>query len=444
MHKQLYNATLTAAILVTAAGCWHARNFATSDAKDYGQHLRTRYRYWVVHGNKEFSEKFERLNPDVFSQDGIPIAIRTYQGVSPSRSWSYLDGDDFFLFDLLYFCCWLGTGGIVFPLHMRGNEQTLEYSIDVLGTNASNAKVRVFEQNDKIAGTIVPCLCYHGSPAPDSFSHGRSFETHEYRFGNGSDAKSNFSTALAYGVASKLKELEEGGIINECIANNATNVRKNIDSQRRHHEEEVKKRQEEDRRRKEHEAWQRQIAAERKQRESKIQQTLQRPDVSPQSAQPPYRIVHLERDGSSDFAYRFALVLNGEPSIQTFFGIQKVFADEVRSAYHLEYPNADLHSLRIAVQPRLVNGQIEGRASVLTINPVSLSYDPNTRRGKLAVKFNAGQAEEARAWIRKNIETLARDKNIALTAGQLPPAATYYSLGEKIDGNVMEIEFKTE
>lgn len=43
-----------------------------------------------------------------------------------------------------------------------------------------------------------------------------------------------------------------------------------------------------------------------------------------------------------------------------------------------------------------------------------------------------------------NIICLVRDKNIALTTGQLPPAATYYSLGEKVDGNVMEIEFKTE
>ena len=47
-------------------------------------------------------------------------------------------------------------------------------------------------------------------------------------------------------------------------------------------------------------------------------------------------------------------------------------------------------------------------------------------------------------WMSYNIETLARDKNIALVTGQLPPAAKYYSLGEKVDGNVMEIEFKTE
>lgn len=55
-----------------------------------------------------------------------------------------------------------------------------------------------------------------------------------------------------------------------------------------------------------------------------------------------------------------------------------------------------------------------------------------------------GQSAEARAWARENIETLARDKNIALVTGQRPPDANYYLLGEKIDGNVMEIEFKTE
>ena len=60
------------------------------------------------------------------------------------------------------------------------------------------------------------------------------------------------------------------------------------------------------------------------------------------------------------------------------------------------------------------------------------------------MRFNAGQAEEARTWILRNVKTLAHDKNIALVTGRLPPEATFRTLGEKIDGNVMEIEFKTE
>ena len=61
------------------------------------------------------------------------------------------------------------------------------------------------------------------------------------------------------------------------------------------------------------------------------------------------------------------------------------------------------------------------------------------------MKVNANQYKEARKWIRKNIETLARDKNIALVTGELPPAAKFYLGREELkDGNVLEIEFRTE
>ena len=159
---------------------------------------------------------------------------------------------------------------------------------------------------------------------------------------------------------------------------------------------------------------------------------------------PLYRIDSLVRESNSDFAYTFSLKMNEDSSIEAFFAIQGVFAREVLDAYKAEYPNADVSTLRVYVLPRLVNGRIEGRAVVLTITPVSLSYDANTRRGRLSVHFNDGQYEEAREWIRKNIETLARDKNIVLVTGRLPPSATYYSLGEKVEGNVMTIEFRTE
>ena len=61
------------------------------------------------------------------------------------------------------------------------------------------------------------------------------------------------------------------------------------------------------------------------------------------------------------------------------------------------------------------------------------------------MRVNANQYEEARQWVRKNIETLARDKNIALTTGEIPPAAKFYLGREEFkDGNTLEIEFKTE
>ena len=119
--------------------------------------------------------------------------------------------------------------------------------------------------------------------------------------------------------------------------------------------------------------------------------------------------------------------------------------DSVKEDYLDSYPTADSKALKVAFSDLKIEGRlVGGRASVLAIAPVSLSYDVHTRRGKLAVKFNAGQAGEAQAWIRRNIKTMARDKNIALTTGQMPPEASYKLLGEKIVGNVMEVEFKTE
>ena len=420
-------------------GCCHVRNFATNDAPDYGEHFKTKYRYWVVDDQKEFSQQFEQENSSVFSDDGIPIEVHTYQGVLPSNHWNYhvLEGDNAFL-HFLYFCCQMGTGWLVLPFYIRGNEQTRVYTIKIVGANVKNTQMSVFESYDKISGgliPIVPFLCYHGNPAPESFAKGRIFETHEYKSGDSLSAKSNFTKALVYGIAAKLKEMENAGIINESVARNAAAVRKGIDIQRKRRDDEIKKRQEQDRKRRTYEA-------ERQKRQGEIGWTMQPTPTEP-LPKAPYQIIMLKRDDRRDFSYRFALNLNGEPSIQTFFGLQKIFAEEIRVAYQSENPGSDASALRVFVQPQLVNGRIEGRAEVLTITPTTLTYDPITRRGKISVRFNAGQTEEARVWIRKNIETLARDKNIALTTGTLPPEATYYSLGEKIDGNVMEIEFRT-
>ena len=171
------------------------------------------------------------------------------------------------------------------------------------------------------------------------------------------------------------------------------------------------------------------------------------PQPPPQSVSPPqpaYSLESLKWDERKDFECQFTIKMNSECSIEAFFEIQQKFEENLRSAYLRMHPGVNAGSLVVDVRPALDNGRISGRAAVLTIAPESLSYDAVTRRGRLSVRFNPGQAEEARAWIRGNIETLARDKNIRLVTGQLPPAATYYSLDERIEGNVMEIEFKTE
>ena len=74
-----------------------------------------------------------------------------------------------------------------------------------------------------------------------------------------------------------------------------------------------------------------------------------------------------------------------------------------------------------------------------------LNYDPDTRKGCIAVEFAKGHYAEARLWARRNIETLVRDKNVALVTGNVPSAARFYLGAERVrDGNVLEIEFETE
>lgn len=165
------------------------------------------------------------------------------------------------------------------------------------------------------------------------------------------------------------------------------------------------------------------------------------------SLAPPHSIVRLERNSDSAFSYSFGIEMSSAPSDMKAAAksILREFSASVKEDYLDAHQSVDATSLIVSFSNLKINGlRLEGRASVLTIKPISLSYDANTRRGKLSVRFNAGQVEAARAWIRKNIETLARDKNIALVTGNPPPEATYYSLGEKIEGDVMEIEFKTE
>ena len=164
-----------------------------------------------------------------------------------------------------------------------------------------------------------------------------------------------------------------------------------------------------------------------------------------------YSIVNCKRETGKDFSYRFKLKLmgNDDNTLDTFSSVQEEFRDAVKKDYVKSVPGAQWDSLYVDFpEYELDNGYLIGRAVVMAVSVNSLVYDPNTRRGKLAVKvvkMTEEQFETTRAWIRKNIETLARDKNIALTSGVIPPAARFYLGREELkDGNILEIEFKTE
>lgn len=420
-------------VSIICAGCFTSKRVCvTTDVSELDNGVRTVNKYEIVRKNLAYSKNInsadtavlsmnataKRMFPGVFADGGIPITI--------SEDIEYKSGPNVIL----------GPIPLILPIPDRQSQTFVRKEALALAA-APEVKMafNVLTKHDFSTSFWLPTalLCFSGSGGeqgkPCFDAHARAFCNPNARVAPAEERESAEQSIEIGAIASRLKEMEVSGLITADVIAKSVVYRRRLDEKRR---EEAEK------------ARQRVATLKPKEPKARIPQTHREPVIATETSTPPYRVEYLKRDEGSDFAYRFALVLNGEASTQTFFVIHKMFADEVRSAYCREYPNADSDSLWVSVSHHMENGRIEGRAEVLTIIPVSLSYNADSRRGKLAVRFKTGQAEEAREWARKNIETLARDKNIALVTGQLPPEATYYSLGEKIEGNVIEIEFKTE
>ena len=161
-----------------------------------------------------------------------------------------------------------------------------------------------------------------------------------------------------------------------------------------------------------------------------------------------YDILSLERTMDDGFAYHFVLQIadGAETSLKTIKSVKQDFRKAIRDDYAESFFGASVASVFVEFpQFMFSDGKIVGKAVVMSMVVLSMKYDPLTRTGCISVCLNDGHFEEARKWIRHNIETLVRDKNIALTTGEIPYAAKFYLGREEVkDGNILEIEFKTE
>ena len=160
-----------------------------------------------------------------------------------------------------------------------------------------------------------------------------------------------------------------------------------------------------------------------------------------------YVVNRFERVSDDRYAYNFRLRLkNGaDAGLSAMDCIKR----ELRSTIAAGYAGAHgghVSDVRIDFPDFSLNdGVIEGRAAVMCIEVMSLQYDPKAQKGIIAIKIGYSRFEDARAWVRRNIETLARDKNVALTTGEIPSVAKFYLGAERIKpGNILEIEFETE
>ena len=326
--------------------------------------------------------------PEVFSEDGIPIKVRKedVRAIKHSR-------------------CWWGllTVGVI-PLWSHA-ENRLDYSVACLHDGEAKTAFGV-EQAYDYETNLFPLpwgLFFYRNPPEEKPGHKCFYVRSNLR----RDVWRQRNLAIAYSVAVRLMEMEAAG---------------QIDGPRLS-------------------AIERQI----KLQKSGVPQELARPSTYASAAA--YTILRCERESGSDFAYRFELELTGEDtSLKAFRAVQREFREAVKEDYVESVPGVRHRDLYVDfTEYRLNEGKIEGRAAVLTITPVSMAYNPDTRKGRMGVRISSNQYEEARAWIRKNIATLARDANIALLTDTPPPEGRFYLGKESLkDGNILEIEFRTE
>lgn len=169
--------------------------------------------------------------------------------------------------------------------------------------------------------------------------------------------------------------------------------------------------------------------------------------VKRESAQPLYSVERFERLPGDEFAYEFDLTLTSDISgIALARRVKDEIRAEILSDYKATYTGESFQSIGVDF-PKFVmsGGRIEGRAEVMQMRVMSLTYNQATRKGLIVVKIGAVRFDQARRWVRENIEVLARNKNVALMTGELPAAGKFYLGAERVkDGNILEIEFETE
>lgn len=167
-----------------------------------------------------------------------------------------------------------------------------------------------------------------------------------------------------------------------------------------------------------------------------------------QKAVPVYDIDLFERIPEEEFAYRFKLSVKEGCSLglDHVRRIKQELRVSVEEDFRAACGGASGESIQVDFPEFSTKASvIEGRAEVTRIGVTSLTYDARTQKGVIAVRIGSRSFEDARAWVRKNIETIVRDKNIALTTGKVPQDKRFFLGAERVlSGNVLEIEFETE
>lgn len=401
---------VVAMVLLCASGCQHIRDSAITSVGGDVRRIVTKNRYMLVETKhkaqssnaevarenlyaKTFSnDGLKKHQPDVFADDGIRFTLRTvplYRDVANRYGWT-----------------------VVFPylltLTALPQCQTIgsavRYTVDVLDNPDARATFDMHSRHDQALALLTPApmLFYMGDASPpDGLKTPSVISAHAvscvaFRLGMSPHEllQATDGAAKAYAIAALLKKMEDDGLIDVSRMRPAGG------------------------------------------------RSPQAPSVGDK-----FEIVDFKKEDGSARRYSFALRCRGGSgmSMQESRGLQKSLRAMIREDYAASFPDVAAGSVVVDfLEFSFHDGTVKGTSEVLSLSVESLRYDPATRVGVMRVRIGENQFEEARRYVRRNVESLVRDKNVALDGRAIPPAATFYLRGETLKGNVLEIMFKTE
>lgn len=179
-------------------------------------------------------------------------------------------------------------------------------------------------------------------------------------------------------------------------------------------------------------------------------------DASPQAKSTPttldtnlsvtsaYEIDKLERVQGEEFAYAFEITAKSALNLAEAEKIKKELRQTFIDDYRATYGVKSGVSLQVDFpEYSIAKDKITGKSVIMQLTVLSLKYNAERSTGVIRVKMGAYSFEDVRRIVRRNIENIVRDKNIALSTGEIPPE-TRFSIGdERVTGDgIMEIEFE--
>lgn len=389
-------------VVAFTSGCYYARIVAGSDAKDFGETVRTRFRYRPIcdsQGDEDHvmskSQRLQLHQPEVFSDDGIPIVLSFRDTLNEESA----------LVTMLH-------------LHRRCN-------ISAAGRHL--ASVEACSRDVLALGFLppIPLLKFslHGAPC---FQSGRALSSDKcgsyrdyIRDCYSPPCRDFCDMAMAYGIASRLKEAEDEGKIDEISAASIRSAQSIADA----------------------------VSTGAK----ILDDSLTRQGESAKSfrigGDSSFEVVRCDSEQGRDFAYSFTLRKHagGAISLSDYGIIRNGFRSAIRSHYAASHPNVNPRTLVIDFTEYAIKGDVVcGRVAVLTISPEQITYDSAGRKGVIMVRVGDGQFEDARRWIRRNLAALAARSNIALVGDAVPSGSRFYSENEEMSDGLLKISFKTE